>query len=187
MTTLKKIIGLVLVVAIFASMAVTLSSCKGGNKDTGKDSGKTPDNTTPHTHTFYNPWMYDAENHWHAPSCGHTEEKGEFGAHKDKNYDDLCDVCGYNFNSNMNVNTTTTYVVYVKDEAGQPVANVKVMLVSPDSYTAYKITDSRGRVTFTIGEGEWKAALAEAVPSYSNTVEELYVFDESGQITITLK
>ena len=183
MTTLKKIIGLVLIVTIFASMAVTLSSCKGGDKGTGN----TPTDNTPHTHTFYNPWMYDAENHWHAPSCGHAEEKGDLGAHKDKNYDDLCDVCGYNMNGNVNVNTTTTYIVYVKDEAGQPVANVKVMLVSPDSYTAYKITDSRGRVTFTIGEGEWKAALAEAVPSYSNTIEELYTFDDNGQITITLK
>ena len=183
MTTLKKIIGLVLVITIFASMAAMLSSC---NNKKGQKPTPTPD-PTPHVHTFYNPWMSDAENHWHAPSCGHTTEKGDLGAHVDKNFNGRCDVCDYDMNSNNNVNVTTTYVVYVKDEAGQPVANVKVMLVSPDSYTTYKITDARGKVTFTIGEGEWKAALAEAVPSYSNTIEETYEFPEDNQITITLK
>ncbi len=174
MTTLKKIIGLVLVVTIFASTLMVLSSCKKEEKT--------------HTHTFYPAWMTDAENHWHAPSCGHKEEKGDLGAHKDRDYDDLCDVCGYDFSkANTNVNSTSVYIVYVKDASGKAVANVKVMLIGADSYTTYKMTDSKGRISFTLVEGSWQAALAEAVEGYSNTTEQRYTFDANGEVTIVLQ
>lgn len=175
MTTLKKILGLVLVVTIFASTMMMLSSCQKKEEK-------------PHTHTFYTAWMNDAENHWHAPSCGHKQEKGDLGAHDDNNYDDLCDVCGYDMSSaNVNTNSTTVYTVYVKDASGKAVANVKVWLVGADSYTAYKITDNKGRLTFTLGEGNWEAALAETVEGYSNTTEQRYAFDASAEATIVLQ
>ena len=173
MTTLKKIIGLVLVVTIFASMAVMLSSCKKEEKE--------------HTHKFYEAWMNDADNHWHAPACEHKTEKGSLAAHEDKNRDGICDVCSYDIKaSNNNTAVNSTYTVYVKDASGQPVANVKVMLVRENVYTAYKITDSNGRATFTLEDGDWKAAFAEIPEGSANTLEQRFTFDENGQVTITL-
>ena len=48
-----------------------------------------------HSHTFEEDWSSDAENHWHAATCEHTEEKDALAAHVDENEDDTCDVCGY--------------------------------------------------------------------------------------------
>ena len=48
-----------------------------------------------HTHTYEADWSSDAENHWHASTCEHTEEKSDVAAHVDANTDEVCDVCGY--------------------------------------------------------------------------------------------
>lgn len=48
-----------------------------------------------HTHTYEEDWSSDADNHWHAATCEHTEEKGSLEAHVDSNGDEMCDVCGY--------------------------------------------------------------------------------------------
>lgn len=45
-----------------------------------------------HEHTFAAEWSNDADNHWHAASCGH-DVKDALGAHVDENNDDACDVC----------------------------------------------------------------------------------------------
>lgn len=174
MTTLKKIIGLVLVVTIFASTLMVLSSCKKDDKT--------------HTHTFYPAWMTDAENHWHAASCGHTDQKGDLGNHKDKNFDDKCDICGYNMNSaGTNAPNIVTYTVYVKDASGNAVNDVKVWLVGPNSYTTYKISDSKGRISFTLEDGDWKAALAEIPEGCTITLDDRFTFDENQQVTIVIE
>ena len=180
MTTFKKIISIVLVVTLFASMAVMLSSCnKGKEKE--------------HTHTFYNPWLSDDENHWHAPSCNHKEEKGSLAPHEDSNKDNKCDVCDHEMKSNggtnqNNTNQTVKYTVYVKDANGQPVANVKVRLVTDNSYTVTReSTDENGMVVFEILGTDWQAALAEEVPGYSNTTEQKYSFDANNVVTIVLQ
>lgn len=72
---MKKILSLVLCAVL---LALTLASC-------GEE----------HAHTFSEDWSYDENNHWHAATCEHTEEKFFNKAHVDANKDGVCDVCGY--------------------------------------------------------------------------------------------
>ena len=48
---------------------------------------------TGHTHTFGEAWSNDDTHHWHAATCSHTEEKGDYELHTDANEDGECDVC----------------------------------------------------------------------------------------------
>ena len=48
-----------------------------------------------HTHTYSEEWQSDANNHWHAATCEHTDEKGDVAAHVDANNDGKCDICEY--------------------------------------------------------------------------------------------
>lgn len=72
---MKKILSLVLCAVL---LALPLASC-------GEE----------HAHTFSENWSYDENNHWHAATCEHTEEKFFNGAHADANNDGVCDVCAY--------------------------------------------------------------------------------------------
>ena len=59
-----------------------------------------------HMHTFSDEWTYDATNHWHEATCGHTDEVKDFAMHdfgtaSYQKIDDVwyyvepCKVCGY--------------------------------------------------------------------------------------------
>lgn len=48
-----------------------------------------------HTHTYGEVWEHDGENHWHAATCEHTDEKSELAPHADGDSDGACDTCGY--------------------------------------------------------------------------------------------
>ena len=49
-----------------------------------------------HNHKFAEEWCTDAENHWHAATCKHEEEKSDLAAHTfDNDCDAKCNVCGY--------------------------------------------------------------------------------------------
>lgn len=75
-----------------------------GYKDTVTDEG-----SKIHVHTFAEEWTSDASGHWHAATCGHTDEKSGFAAHSFGEYvsnNDAtteadgtktreCSVCGY--------------------------------------------------------------------------------------------
>ncbi len=55
----------------------------------------------PHTHTYKEEWSFNAELHYHQPSCGCNVTKPENwsdkAAHADSNNDSACDVCGYDY------------------------------------------------------------------------------------------
>ena len=53
----------------------------------------TPEQT--HTHTYADVWSSDADGHWYAATCEHTEEKANYAAHTDEQNDGVCDVCAY--------------------------------------------------------------------------------------------
>ncbi|MBQ4587631.1 MAG: hypothetical protein IJB13_07595, partial [Clostridia bacterium] len=72
-TRLFSLIALVLVLA----MSLSLFAC---NK---------------HKHTFSEDWSTDAEFHWHAATCEHSDQISDKGAHADDDGNKLCDVCGY--------------------------------------------------------------------------------------------
>ena len=75
-----------------------------GYKDTVTDEG-----SKIHVHTFAEEWTSDASGHWHAATCGHTDEKSGFAEHSFGDYvsnNDAtteadgtktreCSVCGY--------------------------------------------------------------------------------------------
>ena len=48
-----------------------------------------------HTHTYADAWSFDADSHWYAATCEHTEEKANVAAHEDAENDGVCDVCAY--------------------------------------------------------------------------------------------
>ena len=188
MKSLKKIISLVLAIALLASMSCVLSSC---DFIFGGDSGDNTQNggNEQHEHTFAAEWSNDAENHWHNSTCEHTDEKADLAAHKDGDKDNLCDACGYTMKvvepSKPSV-PVVTYIVDVTDTAGNPVSGVKIILVGENGYTSVKTTNARGRVSFEIEEGEWQIALAEAVEGYSNTVDARYQFT-NRKATVVLR
>lgn len=51
--------------------------------------------TQGHTHAYSGDWSTDANNHWHAATCGCANEKANLGAHADANKDGKCDTCQY--------------------------------------------------------------------------------------------
>ena len=88
-------------------------------------------------------------------------------------------VCGYDMEvkiESSNNNKTENYIVDVVDKAGNPVEGVKIILVSEDGHTSVKVTNARGRVSFSPEAGNWVAALAEAVDGYSNSTDDRYEF-----------
>lgn len=66
-----------------------------------------------HVHSFAQAWTSDADNHWHACSCG---VKNEEAAHVDDDGDGKCDICDY----------IATIMVTVKDSKGNGIADVTV-------------------------------------------------------------
>lgn len=46
-------------------------------------------------HTYADTLSSDAEYHWYAATCEHTDVKGEQEPHKDENDDGVCDICAY--------------------------------------------------------------------------------------------
>ena len=167
MNITKKVISTLLAFALMLSVFVGLTSCT------------TPEEVDEHEHTFSAEWKTDEENHWHEASCEHTDEKSELGKHIDYDYDDICDACGYDMEvkiESSNNNKTENYIVDVVDKAGNPVEGVKIILVSEDGHTSVKVTNARGRVSFSPEAGNWVAALAEAVDGYSNSTDDRYEF-----------
>ena len=59
-----------------------------------------------HAHTYSEEWQSDANNHWHAATCEHTDEKSNVAAHVDANNDGMCDICEY---KPVNVKIQGTY------------------------------------------------------------------------------
>ena len=80
---MKKIRIMSLMLAIIMLATTVLSSCSLFPVE------------EPHEHTYAEDWAYDKNEHWHAASCEHTEERADVGAHVDEEkVDAKCDVCG---------------------------------------------------------------------------------------------
>lgn len=73
---MRKITSLLLILALVVVCVFSFASCAG------------------HSHTYGGEWTYDANNHWHAATCEHTDAQGDLAAHTyDSDY--KCTVCGY--------------------------------------------------------------------------------------------
>ena len=175
----KRIVGLILSLVMIFSVLATLASCNIFGGDEPKE----------HQHTFSDKWSYDENNHWHAATCEHTAERDGEKKHNDTDYDGICNACGYNLYGEKDDNSARilTYIVDVTDASGNPVEGVNIILVSPDGfYTSTKTTSTRGRVSFELEEGNWVAALAEAVEGYSNSIDDRYEL-VNRKVTIVLQ
>lgn len=178
---MKKIVSLLLALVMLASVVTVMSSCEfipGGEP-----------NNVEHTHTFSDQWSSNEKEHWHAATCEHKDERDSVKRHFDGDYDGDCDTCSYvmeeDDNNQGEVESVVTYIIDVKDASGSPVAGVKVILISDKGYTSTMTTNARGRVSFNLAEGEWVAALAEAVEGYSNSVNDRYELDgRKGEIIL---
>lgn len=150
-----------------------------------------------HTHTFSDEWSSDAGYHWHAATCGHEDEKSDYGAHVyTDDADTTCDVCGYIRTTDPAVETGTisgTVTAY-----GSPLGGVKVTIGNSDTVTGATgkyslsgigITDSvtitfekdgYATQTLTITKSEWtdKAVTKDVV---------MQLADETGTVSGTVK
>lgn len=73
---------------VFAFSLFALVACNNGNESNGGGDSEVPEPPA-HTHTFAKEWSKDAEGHWHASTCGHTDEP------KQPHDGNPCTVCGY--------------------------------------------------------------------------------------------
>ncbi len=83
-------------------------------------------------------------------------------------------------------NGMVVYTVKVVDEAGNPIANVRLQLCMESCYPSR--TGEDGVAKFTIPEGEYKASLT--LPDgydYTTEEQEFHFEDGSTDMTITLK
>ena len=96
----RKFLAALISIIMAASLAFSFTACvDGGNEPTPDDGGtgqsdpddEQGDTEGEHTHTFADTWTFDAQNHWHAASCGH-DERADIGAHVIE--DGACTVCG---------------------------------------------------------------------------------------------
>lgn len=78
---MKKNMGLAICVSVLFGAMCPLAAC----------TAPTP---PAHEHTYAETWSWDGEGHWHAPTCGDTDEKKDYGAHNFGN-SNLCAACGY--------------------------------------------------------------------------------------------
>lgn len=74
---MKKLGAILLGAAFLAGACYPLAACTFGE----------------HNHTFAEGWTWDSEQHWHAATCGHDEERDGLAAHTFT--DGVCGVCGY--------------------------------------------------------------------------------------------
>ena len=96
----RKILTALIAIIMAASLTFGFTACfDGGNEPTPDDGGTSqtdPDDGQGdagdgHTHTFADTWSFDAQNHWHAATCGH-DERADIAAHVIE--DGVCTVCG---------------------------------------------------------------------------------------------
>lgn len=99
---MKKILLVILLVLVFA-LSVTLVACG-------------------HTHTYEDNWSYDANSHYHKPTCDDTTEFADEAPHSFKLVDDgnkeKCDICGYTRNALDKPHAHTYSDKYSADENG---------------------------------------------------------------------
>lgn len=99
---MKKFLSGILLVLVFA-LSVTLVACG-------------------HTHTYEDNWSYDANNHYHKPTCGDTAEFADEAPHSFTLVDDgnkeKCDVCGYTRNALIKPHAHTYADKYSADANG---------------------------------------------------------------------
>ncbi len=82
-----------------------------------------------HEHTFATEWSSDADGHWHAATCEHTDEKGDWSWHVDDNSDGKCDTCTYKMNDVYEVTLTLPSGAYVEVN-GEKVYSGKINVLS---------------------------------------------------------
>lgn len=206
MKNTKKILTLAVSVVLLMGVVLTLSSCSV------VDTVKGWFGMGECEHTYAEAWTTDAENHWHAATCEHTEEKGDLAAHADADKDGKCDTCEYKMYTPDNngaskpeqnkpaTKTTVVYNVTVVNANGEAVEGVEIKLLDKESTRGdgvIKATDADGKVSFEVllKEG-WYAIVYTTPAGYGAEMEAgdyegvyhviKYEFDESNSVTITL-
>lgn len=205
MKNTKKILTLALSVVLLMGVVLALSSCSA------VDTVKGWFGMGGCEHTFAEAWTTDADNHWHAATCEHTEEKSDLAAHADADKDGKCDACEYKMYTPDSGNTnkpsqkpaTQTNVVYnvkVVNANGEAVEGVEIKLLDKESTRGdgvIKTTDADGKVSFEVLLKQGWCAIVYTTPAgYGSEMEEgdyegvyhvvKYEFDASNNVTITL-
>lgn len=85
-------------------------SYKGAHKDKNNDGAcDICSYNGGHVHEYKTEWSTDENEHWHAPSCGHTVPNKDKGLHVDFDNDSICDECAYDFNHVHEYDSAWTY------------------------------------------------------------------------------
>ena len=152
----KKIISLILALALCASMMFMFASCSLFNK------GDEPDN--------------GAEN----GGEGNNENQNPEEDNKDPEEENKQPE-----NNTPAAPAVVTYTVTVKDADGNPIA-ANVKLVGADYFIPGKDTNAKGQVTFSVTEGEYTAQLTAIPEGFDADLSVKYEFDASYGAVIVL-
>lgn len=115
---MKKVLSIILLAAMVMTLLV---ACK--------DDGE-------HTHTYSDAWSKDENNHWHAASCEHTDEKKDVAAHEDADGNFFCDVCEYPIDHTHTYEDTWTQTDkthYYKSTCGHDVKKAEALHTDTDN------------------------------------------------------
>ena len=76
-----------------AALVMTLGTLSACGNDNGNESSD-GNNKSEHQHTYAESWSNDENQHWHAATCEHTNEKSGLGNHVFGD-DNIYNTCGY--------------------------------------------------------------------------------------------
>lgn len=134
-----------------------------------------------HEHTFADKWSYDDENHWHAATCEHTDQKSAVGPHVDEDGNHKCDVCGKDLPIAPAIKSISIEVSKNKlaiDETITLTAKVVVVGGASDEVT-WSVNNTNGSISSTSG----KTTTLKAKKEGKVTVTLTSKFDESKKAT----
>ena len=98
-----------------------------------------------HTHTYSDLWSSDSQNHWHAATCEHTDQKSGYAAHSDGDGDGKCDACGYIMEQTPPEHTHTFESAWTSDETGHWHAATCEHTDQKSGYAAHSDGDGDGK------------------------------------------
>jgi len=155
---------------LLSALALLLTACGGSGDNTstssGTDSSSAPVTPT-HTHTFSDAWESDAENHWHAATCGHDVVSGK-AAHSE-NEDGFCSVCNRYLHESFTFTNQETYFDFVRDQRNMEENEIYLC----------RIGGGHSGHLFALEEGDPWPSMTSALSAYTfvNGVKTAFVLD----------
>ncbi len=109
---------------------------------------------TEHFHTFDKEnWTSDADKHWHAATCEHTDVRADEAGHEGFEEDGICDVCEYVVFHRFNVTVSSDKLFTIVDKNAIPLENTVFNIKEGESADFYIAVPTYCRLEKVEGTG----------------------------------